>query len=216
GTTLALPAAPDGRYAVPSRGDCFACHGGAPVPVLGVTALQLSHDRDPGAAGATPPRPGDIDLRALVARGLLRGLPPALLAAPPRIPAADPLTRAALGYLHGNCAHCHHRAGTQVPLALTLGQRVADPETGLREVLRATLDADSRYRPPGFGDDARVVATGDPPASVLAVRMRSRQPQVQMPPLGTRVPDAEGLALVQHWIAGAAPLSSSETKEMLP
>jgi hypothetical protein len=37
-----------------------------------------------------------------------------------------------------------------------------------------------------------------------------------MPPLGTRVPDAEGLALVQHWIAGAAPLSSSETKEMLP
>src|SRR5690349_21624340 len=32
---LAVASAPNGRYAVPSRTDCLACHDGAPVPVLG-------------------------------------------------------------------------------------------------------------------------------------------------------------------------------------
>ncbi|MFA6262544.1 MAG: hypothetical protein WC760_13840, partial [Bacteroidia bacterium] len=66
---LPAPTAPGGRYAVPSRGDCGACHGSTAVPVLGFGAVQLS-----------------ADLRTLTARGWLRGLPPALLAAPPRIP----------------------------------------------------------------------------------------------------------------------------------
>ncbi len=68
------PRAPGGRYAIPSRGDCLACHDERPVPVLGVSALQLSPDRDPlGAA------PAGADLSELLRRGLLRGLPQALL-----------------------------------------------------------------------------------------------------------------------------------------
>jgi mono/diheme cytochrome c family protein len=45
-----------------------------------------------------------------------------------------------------------------------------------------------------------LVAPGDPQASVLPLRMRSRHPQHQMPPLGTRLTDDEGLALVERWI----------------
>jgi len=195
-----LPAAnaPGARYTIPSVDDCRACHDGAPVPVLGFSALQLSADRDPLAPHADGTR--GIDLRELVARGLLRNLAPELLANPPRIAAATPAERAALGYLHGNCAHCHHAGEGRVPVRLTLEQSAAEPARSRAEVLRAMVDAPSRYRPPGTGDDARVVVPGDPRASVLALRMQSRHARLQMPPLGTEVPDVEALALVCHWI----------------
>jgi len=44
--------APGERYAIPAQDDCRACHEGAPVPVLGFSALQLSPDRDPLAPRA--------------------------------------------------------------------------------------------------------------------------------------------------------------------
>src|SRR5690606_12914877 len=124
GVVLDVAAAPGGRYAVPSRGDCLACHGSEGTPVLGFSALQLSPDRDPLAVHGTP-RPGDADLRSLVADGRLAGLPAALLGQPPRIAARTPLERAALGYLHGNCGHCHERAtgaAEGVPVELSLQQ----------------------------------------------------------------------------------------------
>ena len=116
--------APDGRYDVPSRADCTGCHEGAAQPVLGFSALQLSADRDPLAAHA--PAPASITLDALAARGLLRNLPSALLEQPPRIAAASPTERAALGYLHANCGHCHNGSGNGVPLRLNLAQSAAD------------------------------------------------------------------------------------------
>jgi hypothetical protein len=200
GVVLPVRAAPGGRYTVPSRADCMACHGGAAVPVLGASALQLSPDRDPLAAHGRPPSAGDVDLRGLVARGWLRGLPPALLERPPRIAADTPVERAALGYLHGNCAHCHNSSGSRVPVRLTLAQSATDAQGSRSEVLRSAVDAPSRYRPPGVADDARVVVPGSTQASVLAVRMQSRHAQVQMPPLGSDAPDPEGLALVFRWI----------------
>jgi hypothetical protein len=42
--------------------------------------------------------------------------------------------------------------------------------------------------------------------------MRSRHPHVQMPPLGTQLPDAEGLALVETWIDRHLP-APKETAE---
>jgi hypothetical protein len=182
GTVLAVPAAPGGRYVVPGRGDCLACHGGAPSPVLGFAALQLAPE-----------------LRALVERGWLQGLPHALLTTPPRIAAASEIERAALGALHGNCAHCHHASVGRVPLRLTLQQRVADPAASATEVLRSMVDAPSRYQPDPQAD-ARIVVPGDATASVLLRRMRSRDPRVQMPPLGTEHTDEQALALLTRWI----------------
>ncbi|MCW5634406.1 MAG: hypothetical protein KIT17_13825 [Rubrivivax sp.] len=192
--------APGGRYALPSVADCHACHESAAVPVLGFAALQLSPARaeaEPGAGTAA-----GIDLRQLVETRRLRGLPPRLLATPPRI-AADSLTeRAALGYLHANCGHCHNRSGNQVPLKLTLAQRVADLQASRAEVLASTLNATSRFRTPGAsGAHDAIVTPGDPARSLLVQRMASREPRLQMPPLGTQVPDADGLALVRRWIA---------------
>lgn len=208
---LPVRAAPNGRYAVPSREDCLACHESTTVPVLGLGALQLSPERDPLAPGGRPRNDDEVDLRGLVARGWLRGLPAPLLERPPVIPAATPVERAALGYLHANCGHCHNATDVRVPVDLTLQQRVADPEVARREALRSALNAPSRYRPPGAGR-ALVVAPGDPEHSVLATRMQSRDPRAQMPPLGTSISDPDGLALVKRWIAAG----SSHRKETSP
>jgi hypothetical protein len=201
--SLAAQGAPGGRYTIPSEVDCRACHEGGAVPVLGASALQLSPDRDPLAPhGETPPS-GAVDLPGLVERGLLRYLPPALLADRPRIAAASPQERAALGYLHANCGHCHNdqsEAGSSAPVDLVLAQDVRAGASASEHVLRSAVRARGRYRPAGAPADAWLIAPGRHDASVVALRMRSRNPQAQMPPLGTRVPDAEGLSLVERWI----------------
>jgi hypothetical protein len=177
GTDVALP---HGSYRVPGRNDCIACHGSTEVPVLGLAAVQAQPS----------------DLRALLARGWLR---PA--AAPAEIAAASELERAALGYLHGNCAHCHNTTANRVPLALTLRQRAADPAASRDEVLRSLLAAPSRYRAHDATAASPVIAPGEPDASVVVHRMTTRDPRVQMPPLGTSAVDTDGLALVRRWIA---------------
>jgi hypothetical protein len=195
----ALRVAADRRYTVPSRTDCLACHEGGAVPVLGFSALQLSSDRDPLAPHAEPA--SGVDLRALVARGWLRNLPPNLLKQPPRIAAATPVERAALGYLHGNCGHCHSKpdeAGASVPVGVLLAQSVVDPNS-TPEVLRS-LGSASRFRAPGVQHAAQIVVLGSAEKSVLPLRMRSRDSRVQMPPLGTDIADSEALALIERWI----------------
>ncbi len=201
----ALLAPPEGAvslYAIPSEPDCRACHEGAEVPVLGFSALQLSSDVDPLAPHAEPAHADRVDLRTLVARGWLRNLPQALLATPPRIAAASPIERAALGYLHGNCGHCHGTpggAGASVPVGVRLAQQVSDPASA-DKVRDSLIRAASRFALPGTPGAAQVVAPGKSHASVLAARMRSRDPRVQMPPLGTAAADTDALALIERWI----------------
>jgi hypothetical protein len=199
GARLPVEGAPNGRYTVPGEFDCRACHEGAAVPVLGFSALQLSSNRDPLAPNADAF--SAIDLRQLVARGLVRNLPPALTDAPPRITASSATERAALGYLHGNCGHCHNADGSPVPVDIRLAQDVSLGSESADQVLRSLLDASSRFRAPGLGHDPRVIAPGRPDASTLLWRMRSTNPQTQMPPLGVRALDHKALALLERWIA---------------
>jgi hypothetical protein len=199
------------RYAIPSEADCRACHEGAAVPVLGFSALQLSPDRDPLAPHAEPST--GVDLRELVARGWLRNLPVALLKQPPRIAAASPTERAALGYLHGNCGHCHSKpdeSGASVPVGVVLAQSAAEPDSAA-SVVRSLVGVESRFRPAATKHTTQLVAPGASHASVLTLRMRSRVPSVQMPPLGSEVPDSEALALIERWID-----SSLQQREMKP
>jgi len=187
---------PRGVYKIPGETDCRACHEGRATPVLGFSLLQLSPDRDPGAprAGAREGGAGE-NLRTLAARGMLRDLPERALEQPPRVAAATPTARAALGYLHANCGHCHNQRGPLAGLEMTL-----DPNEGIAALLDSTVGRPSRFLPPGATDDAVRIAAGRPDLSVVVARMRARDPLVQMPPLGTTVVDEEGLALIERWI----------------
>lgn len=167
-------------YLIPSTADCRACHEGAASPVLGFSALQLSPERDPLAPHADPDAGETIDLRTLAARGMLRNLPAALLVTPPRIAADDPVERAARGYLHGNCGHCHgDDTDAAVPVPIVLKQRAAQGE--------AAAPIEPRI------------------AALLLQRMASRDPRIRMPPLGTQVPDTGGLTLLRHWLQPHTP-----------
>jgi hypothetical protein len=162
-------------YSIPSESDCRACHEGAAIPVLGFSALQLSPDRDPLAPHADAST--DIDLGGLVARGLIKNLRPGN--ARPRIKASSSVERAALGYLHGNCGHCHNDNDTRVPVDLTLAQSLAGGSAQSDRVLHPLIAVGGR----------------------LLARVSSRNPRTQMPPLGTRRVDTDALALLERWIS---------------
>jgi hypothetical protein len=181
---LPAPQAPGGRYGIPAENDCRACHEGAPVPVLGFSAMQLP-----------------TELRALVAEGKLRNLPDELLAKPPVI-AGPARERAALGYLHGNCGHCHNDDGPLAVLELNLSQRIqAAPDAVRRSIVGVPSQLRAGSVPPGTPR----IQPGHVSASVVALRMNSRDPLQEMPPLGTSLVDAEGMALLAEWITSLDP-----------
>jgi hypothetical protein len=63
-------------------------------------------------------------------------------------------------------------------------------------VIASTLDRPSRIAP------ARMrIARRSPGESVLVDRMKTREPTMQMPPLGTQIVDEEGTALVTRWVS---------------
>lgn len=115
---------------IPSRADCLACHEGAPVPILGYSAVQLE---------------GRV---------------------------ADPV----LGYLHGNCGHCHN-ANALPSAGLHFAQSAADPQ---RSAQRARESLEGR-------------------ASAVLARMNSHNPYYRMPPLGVRIADAQAIAAIERW-----------------
>lgn len=200
GVTTLVELAPGRHHAIPGANDCLACHDAGPSPVLGFNALQLSDDRDPLAPHAEPLPPGALTLSRLAARGLVAPVPAALVATPPRIAASTPRERAVLGYLGANCGGCHNERGPLATLGLVLAVAPAD-QHGSQRVLDTMVDVPGRYLVPGVPPaESRRLAPALPTHSAVLTRMRSRWPASQMPPLGTVLPDAEALALVEGWI----------------
>lgn len=192
---------PDGsRHDVPAQDDCRACHDGRRTPILGVNALQLSHDRDPLAPHREATPPGGVDLKRLAAAGQLTGVSAHRVHQPPRIDARSPRERAALGYLYGNCSGCHNARGPLASLGLDFDQHVqrAAGERP-RTPLPSALGVPSGFAIPDVARSLRI-APRRPELSAVAYRMGSRFPATQMPPLGTRRVDEQALALVRSWI----------------
>lgn len=183
-------AVPDGivdargtTHDVPAANECTGCHGGRAERVLGFSAIQLAHD-DP---------PGLLTLDELVRRDLLTATP----ASRPELN-ADAGARAALGYLHANCGHCHNQ---QRPPRN--GLRCFDPENSLDFRLRVSELGDvtqtATYRTAVGG----AIKAGNAGDSEVVKRMsgRNRFPP-SMPPLATERIDDVGLAAVRAWIQG--------------
>jgi hypothetical protein len=190
-------------HTIPSVSDCKVCHQGGRSEVLGFSLIQLASDRDPGALHAGP---SDIDVNLLIARGLIVGSPQSALA-PPRWSAASATDRAALGYLHGNCGHCHNEQGPLRNVGLFLRQTAA---AGAERAIASTFDRPVKQPAPGLSADAVLrIEPQHPDRSALMQRIASRYPPLQMPPLGTALVDQEAVELLRRWIAEAEPISSN-------
>lgn len=192
--------APGRRHSIPSRTDCTACHGTTSTGPLGFTALQLSDDRDPNAIHGEPLSEEMVTLTDLLKDGILSSAPTDFIANPPRIRTSNPATRSVLGYLTANCMMCHGDGSDGTPLG---------PSLALRELLQ---DADAAVRnlngrpsawqvPSAPGGHSVVVHAGSPELSALFMRLRSRAPSSQMPPLGTVIRDQQAVDAIERWIS---------------
>ncbi|WP_437516281.1 SO2930 family diheme c-type cytochrome [Sorangium sp. So ce1099] len=182
------------QYLVPNTNQCNSCHERDDrTEVLGLITPQLN--RDIVVDGA--PR---SQLAWLEEQGLFReplGAPEALPSFPD--PAGDaPLDARARAYLHGNCSHCHRPGGGGGVSGLVLLGWEAEPsKNGVCKVAAAAGA--------GTGGNAYDIVPGAPDESIMVFRMGSTDPEIKMPELSNRLPDAEGIALVRAWIADMEP-----------
>jgi mono/diheme cytochrome c family protein len=205
------PVSPSRRHSIPSTADCLACHGSKRTEPLGFNPLQLSTDRDPNALHAEPLSPGSLTLDALVRAGLISPARTDSSAAPPRVRTANPATRTMLGYLAANCGSCHRGDGemaVRVP-SLRYDQMLRDGDA----VAASLIGRGTSWQVPGVRDGASVlIDVAAPESSAMLIRMRSRSPSSQMPPLGTVLRDDAALEMMRQWIARDLAASASSQR----
>ncbi len=170
---------------IPSQQDCLTCHSNVRDVLIGVSALQL---------GASD---GDGTLAALANAGSLSNAPAASYDVP-----GSGVTKDALGYLHGNCGHCHNSdyasPKLQTQTAMRLRLAVSDTTPAMAPVYAtATCLVMKHVVPP---DIVYALVPGDPDASGIPVRMNLRD-SYQMPPVCTKFADEAGVATVSAWVA---------------
>jgi mono/diheme cytochrome c family protein len=206
--------APGKSHSIPSREECHMCHGGKRTEPLGFNPLQLSTDRDPNAIHGEPVLDGMITLRTLVVEGLLIPDRSDLLINPPRIATRDPLTRSVLGYFTANCGTCHTNRGEIATLGPSL--RYSEIMQAGDTVARQLVNQPTHWQVPGVPEGQTVFVNAKAPdTSAILVRMRSRRPSSQMPPLGTVLKDTEAIDAVDRWInqSGCHPPMDRTTQE---
>lgn len=168
------------QHDAPGAGECLACHGGRASFVLGVSAIQLSQ-----AAG-----PGEVDLARLTELGLLSDPP----ARTPSIP-GDDVERAALGYLHANCSHCHNQSRPASELAPCM-----DPDNSM-DLFLSVADLGSVAETGAYRTVVgHQVVPGHPEDSELIERASTRTIFYRMPPLGSERVDPTGVEVLERWI----------------
>jgi hypothetical protein len=165
--------------------------------VLGFSALQLAPERDPNALHAEN-IVAHADVKGLIEKGVLVGFPKPLLERPLRT-ADSPTERAALGYLHGNCGHCHNERGPLRNVRLFLRHA---PGAAVQPALTSTVGEPIKNPAPGQSAEAALrIAPQQPNRSALMQRVSSRYSALQMPPLGTELVDQQAVELLARWIA---------------
>jgi hypothetical protein len=175
---------------IPPASACMGCHANVKSRVLGFSALQLDY--------AAPS--GLMDLDDAVAAGWLSNVPGTTT---PHLPVPGNATeQAALGYLHGNCGHCHN---ADSPL---INRPMFRLEPGYLDTVEATRTYESAVNVVADVtiDGATIVAKpGDPDHSVIITRMNAMNTAKRMPALGVELVDPTGQNVLRTWITALAP-----------
>ncbi len=175
-------------YGVPNTNQCQECHG--------------EGDAQDTLGGRTRQRDRDGQIERFAELGWLDAAPE-----PPaeRQRLVDPFGNAPLldrarSYLDSNCAACHAEGvagASQSGLWLDWEHTDASGDPVDWGVCKTPTSAGGATC--GLTYD---VVPGQPEQSILICRVESREPKVQMPPLGTKIADQRGAALLREWIAG--------------
>ncbi len=158
---------------VPDQAACMDCHRGAADMLLGVSTVQL------------------VELDRIRSQF---SVPVTQLPVP-----GDDIERAALGYLHANCGHCH---SDDHPLAEHLSIRLRLP-AALTDASEAPALTTCVEKVAGHAIEGttRVLIPSDAARSQLYVRPTLRGVYGMPPPdRGTETPDPHGAELLRAWI----------------
>lgn len=189
GTVLAVD------YQVPDANQCAGCHeerAGHGVEPLGPKARHLNKTVAYADGSAN-------QLQHWQSLGWLQGLP-----VPEQIPRnaqwgaprdGESLELQARSYLDANCSHCHNREGPGRTSGLYL-----DPSTPVSIAYGLCKQPVAAGK--GSGNRLVDIHPGAPEKSVLSYRLHSTDPSVMMPELGRSTVHAEGLEIIDGWIAG--------------
>ncbi len=181
-------------WSYPSRAQCLQCHTSAAGFSLGLETQQLNKNFTYSQTGINAHQLSTLSAPAIamLTPQITNPAAQAKLANPFGTDSVDLRARA---YLHTNCAMCH-RPGGATGVGLNLLATTALAQTGTCNVdpTKGSLSL----------PNAKIVAPGLPDSSVLLARANSRDPLVQMPPIGSHVVDANGVALLRQWISGLA------------
>jgi uncharacterized repeat protein (TIGR03806 family) len=180
-------------YVVPNSNQCAGCH--APdnkanrIAPIGLKARHINRDHryDEGL---------ENQLAHLGRIGYLSGAP-APAQAPRNADFRDekqPLDGRARAYLDINCGHCHNGKGPANTSGLWL-------DAAVTENMRLGVCKPPVAAGQGTGDHIFDIVPGKPGESILPYRLGSTDPGAQMPELGRSTQHAEGLALIDAWIA---------------
>ena len=165
------------QHDVPSQKNCDTCHRGEPGRVLGFSAVQ--RPRVIGSSFVVPGAPYDIP--------------------------GEELARAALGYLHANCAHCHNEGGVaRKDTTLSLRISVYDVRPKSTAIERSVISVLTDHFTDLDEPAGPRVEPGDPEGSILVKRMKLRDRTKQMPVLGTERVDELGVQTIERWIDSLA------------
>jgi mono/diheme cytochrome c family protein len=127
-----------------------------------------------------------------------------LVANPPRIRRSNPTTRAVLGYFAANCGACHNRSGEIGPAGPSF--KHSDLLGDGDGVAAGLAGHATHWQVPGQREGASVmIDPASPQTSGMLVRMRSRRPSSQMPPLGWVLRDDKAIDVISKWIATDLP-----------
>lgn len=172
----------------PSRADCFACHTQAAGHSLGLELGQQNGDFVYPTTNRISNQLKTLERIGMFSAPLGRA-PDAITAYPD--PSGTGTDEAkARSYLHANCAFCHVPGGSG---------------RGAMDLRFATAFADTKTCDvaPETGDlgvaDAKLIAPGNPDASILSVRMHATNVN-RMPPVASGLVDPTGTRVVDAFV----------------
>ena len=170
----------------PSRSDCHACHTHNAGFTLGWNTRQLNRVETTG-------NDNENQIEKFKRLKLFTALPPMveLEAFPHWEDQNAPLEQRARAYLDVNCAVCHRPGGFG-----TAGGSKANLDVHIP--INTAFAVPTEFNPGA----PQWIVPSESHHSLLLQRMSSRNPKVQMPPLGTLKPDHAAQKVIRQWIDG--------------
>ncbi len=169
------------QHDVPGQALCQRCHDGEPGRILGFSALQLAD-----APGATTLATIAPFLTVAPVTGKTYGVP------------GTATEKAAIGYLHANCGHCHNpnEGGTFLSANIELRLHAGESVVAETKLYKSSVNVVTvKYTSVKYRIEGQNAAL-----SAVVQRMDRRDSQ-QMPPLASEQIHPEAVTAVKAWIA---------------